>query len=123
MKKWVWLLPWALTCLASFREHCLLHLLALPPDREEETSFPLPIPIAKAVMNSSGLPGYRPAKESDSQLVKSEGFHHASESGNVTVSATAYITISHQRARMNLCLPLTDGHVLDKFFRREILLY
>lgn len=56
-------------------------------------------------MDSSRLPGYRPAKESDSSLVKSEGFHCSSESGNVTVSETAYNTISHQHARMNLVSP------------------
>ena len=102
MKKWVWLLSWALTCLASFTGHCLLHLLALPPEREEETSS---VRIAKAVMDSSGLPGYRPAKESDSQLVNSEGFRSSSESGSATASETAYNAISHQRARMNLVSP------------------
>jgi len=77
MKKCFWLLPWALTCLASFTEHCLLHCLALPPEWEEETSA---VPIAKAMMDSSGLSGYRPA----------------SESGDVTVSETAYNAISRQ---------------------------
>lgn len=107
VKKWFWFLLWALTYLASFTEHCLLHLLALPPKREEETSS---VPIAKAVMDSNGHPGYRSAKESDSQWVKSEGFHRSSESDNVTVSETAYNAIRCQHAHMNLTSP-TDQWV------------
>lgn len=93
MKIWFGLLSWALPCLAGFTEHCLLHLLALPLEREEETS---PVPVAKAVMDSSRLPGHRP--EWDFWLVKLKGFHSSSESGNVTVLETVDNAVSHQSA-------------------------
>lgn len=91
MKNWFGLLSWALPCLAGFTEHCLLYLVALPPERRKlQTSS---VPVAKAVMDSSRLPGYR--SEWDSWLVKLEGFHNSSESGNVTVLETVDNAVSH----------------------------
>lgn len=120
-KKWVCLLPWALTRLASFTEHSLLHLLALPPEIEEGTSS---VPIAKAGMDLSGLPGCRPAKESDSQLVPSQKVFTVPVRAAMLQYQRQHVVLLVTSTHIwTLCFPLTNGHVLDKFFRRVALLY
>lgn len=98
MKKCFWLLPLALTCIASLAECWLLRLLA--PFRERGGNF-----ICSQWWIPVGFQGSNwdlPSNQIHSWS-SPEGFHTSCESGDLTVSETGYILLASRVLVWSLC--------------------